>query len=305
MHQVTRRNFIKTSSGLLGALAINGTFFSCQDKKLPLAFSTLGCPTWPFPDILDFAGKNGFTAIEIRGILGQVDLSKCPEFSNRKNILTTRKKAEDKQIKIIGLGSSAALHHQDEAAWQKDLDDAKRFIDLAQQLNCPFVRVFPNKLPKDQNRDYVINLIGERLLSLGNYAKGSNVVVLMETHGDALEVFVIKKIMEAALHPHTGLLWDVCNMWSVTKVPPGKVYPELKQYIRHTHLKDGKFINGSLIPALFGKGECPVFEAVDLLHNDGYKGYYCFEWEKLWYPQIEQPEVAFPVYATDMKNHLG
>lgn len=304
MKSFSRRDFIKTSSGLLGAIAINGTTLGCQNKKPLLSFSTLGCPKWSFTKILDFAHDNGFAAIEIRGILGQMDLPKCPEFSNNESIQLSRRKAEDRQVKIQGLGSSVSLHQQDIGIWQKDLDEAKRFIDLAHELNCPYVRVFPNKLPEDQSRDIVINLISERLLQLGNYAKGSNVVVLIETHGDALETSVIRKIMEPAFNPHTGLLWDVCNMWSVTRVSPVKVYPELKQYIRHTHLKDGKFVNGKLIPVLLGRGECPIFEAIDLLYKDGYSGYYGFEWEKFWYPDIEEPEIAFPEYVSVIKKHF-
>lgn len=304
MHPTSRRQFIKNSSGLLGAFALAGTSLAIRPKNPLLSFSTLGCPKWIWPDIINFASQNGFGAIEIRGIMGQMDLVKCPELSNKENILTARKLAEDKQIKIIGLGSSANLHHPDAAAWQKDMDSAKRYIDLAHQLNCPYVRVFPNKLPPEEEKNITINRISERLLLLGDYAKGSNVVVLMESHGDVVETPVLKKIMELSAHSHTGLLWDVFNMWSVTKEPPAKVYAELKKYIKHTHLKDGKFIDGKWKYVLFGKGECPVFEAIDLLHKGGYKGCYGYEWEKFWHPDIEEPEIAFPDYATVMKKHF-
>ena len=300
----SRRDFIKTGSGLLGAIALTGTSFAIHAKKPLLSFSTLGCPKWTWTEILNFAGQNGFAAIEIRGIMGEMNLVKCPEFSNKENILNSRRLAEDKQIKITGLGSSVNLHHIDAAAWQKDMDSAKQFIDLAQQLNCPYVRVFPNKLLPEEDKNSTINRISERLLLLGDYAKGSNVTVLMETHGDVVEVPVLKKIMESAAHPHTGLIWDVFNMWSVTKAPPSKVYPELKKYIKHTHLKDGKFIDGKWKYVLFGRGECPVFEAIDLLRKGGYKGYYGFEWEKVWHPDIEEPEIAMPDYALVMEKHF-
>ena len=45
-------------------------------KVPPLSFSTLGCPEWTFPAIMDFAKKNGYTGIEVRGILKQMDLVK-------------------------------------------------------------------------------------------------------------------------------------------------------------------------------------------------------------------------------------
>ena len=37
-----------------------------------------------------------------------------------------------------------------------------------------------------------------------------------------------------------------------------------------------------------------VFEAIDMfIKKGGYKGYDSFEWEKLWHPGIEEPELAF------------
>lgn len=300
----SRRDFIKTSSGLLGAVALSDFFLNFREKIPSITFSTLGCPKWTWPEIINFAAKTGYPAIEIRGILGENDLMKCKEFYSKENILASRKIADDKNIKIMGLGSSANLHYKDEAEWQKSKDSAHQFIDLAQQLNCPYVRVFPNKIPKDEERNATIDRIGERLLELGKYAAGSNVTVLMETHGEALETPILKRVMELANHPHTGLLWDVFNMWSVTKESPSLVYPEIKQYIKHTHLKDGIFVNGAWKYVLFGRGECPVFEAIDLLRKDGYKGYYGFEWEKFWHPDIEEPEIAFPDYLAVMKKHF-
>jgi sugar phosphate isomerase/epimerase len=303
MHSSSRRNFIKTGAGLMG-LAISGTSFDLLKKKPLLSFSTLGCPKWSFPAIIDCAVQNGYDGIEIRGIMGQVDLTKCPEFSSKENTSATRKTAEDKNITIAGLGASAELHHMDAAVRQRNMDGAKRFIDLAHQLNCPYVRVFPNRLPKEQERNATIDLISKGLLELGDYARQSNVSVLLESHGDVVETAVLKTIMESAAHPHTGLVWDVFNMWSVTKELPAQVYPQLKKYIRHTHIKDGKLIDGKIQYVLLGKGECPVFEAIDLLYKDDYKGYYSFEWEKLWHPEIEEPELAIPDYAKVMKAHF-
>lgn len=305
MKQFSRRGFIRTSSGLLGVLAISDISFENKPKSPLLSFSTLGCPKWNWPEILSCASNNGYEAIEIRGILGELDLTKCPIFSSKKNIDEALRQAQDKQIKIIDLGSSANLHYSDEAEWQKSMDSAKKFIELAHQLHCPYVRVFPNKIPEGQEKEATIERVSKRLSELGKFAQGSNVSVLMETHGDGIETSDIKKIMELADNKNTGLVWDVFNMWSVTKVPPAKVYPELKKYIKHTHLKDGKFINGEWKYVLFGRGECPIFEAVDLLRKDGYSGYYCFEWEKLWHPDIAEPEVVFPDYATVMRKHFN
>jgi sugar phosphate isomerase/epimerase len=93
-------------------------------------------------------------------------------------------------------------------------------------------------------------------------------------------------------------------MWTITKEPPAQVYKKLKKYIRHTHIKDAQLADGKPQYTFLGKGEVPIFEAIDVLIKDGYKGYYSFEWEKLWHPEIEEPEIALADYATVMKEHF-
>jgi hypothetical protein len=48
----------------------------------------------------------------------------------------------------------------------------------------------------------------------------------------------------------------------------------------------------------------PVRDTVQVLAPSGYTGYYCFEWEKAWHPDLEEPEVALPHYARVMREWL-
>jgi sugar phosphate isomerase/epimerase len=188
---------------------------------------------------------------------------------------------------------------------QNNLDEAKRFIDLAGQLNCPYIRVFPNKLPKDMQREATIDQIIKGLIELGDYAEKSGVRVLMESHGDAVQTDELKRIMESSSHSQVGMVWDVVNMWSVTKEPPAQVYEKLGKYIYHTHIKDLRFVNGKEQYVLLGTGEAPIFDAIGALIKGGYKGYYSFEWEKLWHPEIEEPEIALADFPKKMKQHFN
>ena len=304
MVALSRRKFLKATS-LLVAAPFVPTFFTMKKKKLLLSFSTLGCPDWNFKMITDFAVQHNYNGIELRGLLREMDLTKCPEFNSPKNMSATLSVMKDKNLAFIDLGSSTNLHIADSVERKKNLDEAKRFIDLAQQINCPYVRVFPSKFPKEQDKNQTIALITKGLLELGDYAKGSNVAVLMETHGDLVWKDDIKKVMLSAYTDHTGLVWDVTNMWSITKEPPVDVYNELKKYIRHTHIKDLKMIDGKKHYELLGRGEVPIFTAIDALRNGGYQGYYSFEWEKLWHPEIDAPEIAIADYSKVMLEHFN
>jgi len=299
----TRREFLQTSSALLaGAFAFSA--FNFKGKTPLLAFSTLSCPDWSFNQIVDFAAQHHFNGIEVRGILRELDLTKCKEF-NKENISSTLKLMQDNQLRFVNLGSSCTLHYSDAQERKKNLDEGKRFIDLAHEINCPYVRVFPNIFPKDVDKNFTMDLISKGLLELGDYAKGSNVNVLIESHGDLAYIDDIEKVMKASEHKNVGLVWDVCNMWVKTKESPTLAYSKLKKYIRHTHLKNAKLIDGKIQYVHLNEGEVPVFEAIDILSKENYKGFYCFEWEKLWHPEIEAPEIAIANYAEVMHNHFN
>jgi sugar phosphate isomerase/epimerase len=300
MEKVNRRQFLQATS-LVAASALIPSFD--YRKKTLLSFSTLGCPDWTFQQIIDFASKHQYQGIELRGILRQLDLLKCPEFSKQK-IASTLEMMSSKNLEFVNLGSSATLHFTESTERKKNIDEGKRFIDLAHELKCPYIRVFPNIFPKDQKKEETMDLISNGLLELGNHAKGSNVSVLIESHGDLLWIEDLEKIMKAAEHKNVGMIWDVTNMWSKTKESPKVVYEKLKKYIKHTHIKDATLAGDKIQYVRLGKGEVPIFEAIDVLANGGYSGYYSFEWEKLWHPEIEASDIAIADYSKKMLEHF-
>lgn len=304
MLYTNRKQFLQSGS-ILVAAALAGFSFDVKRNPLLLSFSSLGCPDWTFKQIVDFAVLHNYTGIELRGILRQLDLTKCPEFNTKQNRADTLKMMDDNGLKFVDLGSSATLHFADAATRLKNIEEAKQFIDLAQDIKCPYVRVFPNLFPKDQEREATMELISTGLLQLGDYARGSNVTVLMETHGDLVYSADIEKVMAAAPHQHVALIWDVANMWSITKENPLDVYQKLKKYIRHTHIKDLKIIAEKMQYTLLGEGEVPIFNAINALIAGGYKGFYSFEWEKLWHPELAKPEIALADYPIKMRTHFS
>ena len=304
MKPISRRSFIQYSGTFMSAAMLDTN--SLFKPKLPLlAFSTLGCPDWTLDKILDVAVQNNYNGIEIRGIQREMDLGKSPHFNSDASIKETRKKFSDRNLKIVGFGSSAAMHHAAAAERSKAMDEAKRFIEIAGKAGCPYVRVFPNNFPKEVPKEKTMELMSSGLNDLASFSKGTDVKILMETHGDLIWSDDLLKVMNTVDDKQVGLVWDISNMWTVTKEDPKVVYDKLKKWVWHTHIKDISLADGKHTYTLFGEGDVPAFEAIDMLEKNNYKGYYSFEWEKMWHPEIAEPEVAIPHYAEVMKKHFS
>ena len=303
MLYASRRRFLYQSA-ILMASGITGVSFNKKKAQPLLSFSTLGCPDWTFDQIVSFAKQHQYKGIEVRGILREMDLTKSPVFDTAEHRNSTLQMMKDNDLRFIDLGSSCTLHFAEGEERQKNLDEGKRFIDLAQQVHCPYIRVFPNLFPKEQTKEAAMDWMSKGLLELGEHAKGSEVKVLVESHGDLVHTDDLLKVMQAAKHPNTGMVWDVTNMWIETGEAPKMVYEKLKPYIYHTHIKDAKKMQDAIQYKLMGEGEVPIFEAIDILRSDGYNGYYSFEWEKLWHPEIAAPEIALADYPQKMIQHF-
>jgi len=295
--KTTRRAFIATSA--MAALA--PSLPRPEGGKPRLAFSTLGCPKWPWPQILDFAAANGFSAIEIRCILGDLNLPDRPEFAPDK-IAATKKDIVAHGLKISDLGSSSEMHHTDPDKRAKSISDAKRFIDLAEKLEAPYVRIYGNKI--EGPRDECLHRVAAGMHELGVYAAPHGVSVIIESHGDFVDSPTLKQVLMEADHPNAALLWDAHHTYVSGHEEPEVTVRELGKWIRHTHLKDSVMVNGEAHYVLTGTGSVPVKRQMQALAATGYKGYFCFEWEKLWHPDIAEPEVAIANYAKVVPTYL-
>ncbi len=297
---ITRRRFIQYSA--LAAVATPMLGSTAQDASLPIGFSTLGCPAWEWDKILDFAKQNGFSAVELRGLQGTMDLPSRPEFSPT-SIEQSKKDVAARGLRISCVSSSANMHDTDPQKHEAQLADTRKFIDLASALEVPYVRVFGNKVIGD--RDAAVKNVAQSLRSLGEYSGPKKVTVVIESHGDFTDSPTLRAVLEAADSPHVALLWDAHHTFVSGKEDPEFTVAQLGKYIRHTHLKDSIKKGEDVQYVLTGRGQVPVKRQVKALAGIGYTGSYSFEWEKVWHPELEEPEIAFTDYARVMREYLS
>jgi sugar phosphate isomerase/epimerase len=299
---VGRRAFLATVGASLAAPAILRA--RTQPKRYPIAFSTLGCPAWSFRTILDQADRLGYAAIELRGVAGEMDLPKVPELMGS-GLAGTKKDLAALGLVISDLGASSRMHEKDAATREKQLDEGRRFIDLAHALGVKYVRMFGDKMPEGEARGDALKRVIEGFQQMAAHAKPAGVVVLIESHGDFTHSNDLEEILKGVGSDAFALLWDAHHTFVAGGEQPAETYARLGRWMRHTHLKDSKPEGADRRYVLTGTGEVPVQGQVKVLAAAGYRGYYCFEWEKKWHPEIEEPEVAFPHYAKTIGEYLA
>src|SRR5437660_3342296 len=230
----TRREFLETSAAVLAARYAR---LLPHDGRLPLGFSTLGCPAWTWSQILDFAAAHGYVAVELRGLQTTMDLSQAPELAPGR-LEETKRQLAGHGLSVSDLGASAQMHEMDPAKRAAQLAEARRFIDLAQALGAPYVRVFGNNYVKDVPRADMLAHIARGLRELGDYAQPKGVTVLLESHGDFTDSPSLLELLRQADSPAVQLLWDAHHTFVSGKEQPEDTVRQLGRYIRHTHLKD-------------------------------------------------------------------
>jgi sugar phosphate isomerase/epimerase len=304
----SRRDFLKTSSAVLASAIFSPLLMANTPRsRIPIAFSTLGCPAWEWKKILDFAVQHGFSAIELRGLQGNMDLPANPIFAPDR-IAQTKNEIKAANLKIACVSSSANLYWDNADKRADDYSAARRFIDLASTLGAPYVRVFGGKAPEDKTAapdDETKARVAEGLHELGEYAGPRNVTVILESHDHFTSSGTLRDVMHAAKSSHVGLLWDAHHTFATSNEDPEYTVQQLGLWIRHTHLKDSVGKGKDRKYVLTGRGTVPITRQIKALQGIRYRGFYCFEWEKVWHPDLEDPEIAIADYAKVVGQCLG
>lgn len=265
-----------------------------------LAFSTLGCPEWNLERTVENGTFYGFSAIEIRGLGTELQTSRIPAFLPENRQKTVAYLSEN-GLPIICIGTSCSFH--DPSGFGDALKEGRETISLCKDVGIPYLRVFGDRIPEESMKGEIVERAAEGIGELCSYAQVcGNIQVLLEIHGDFNTIDVIAPLLEKiGKLPAFGILWDIEHSYRAYGADCGEFYRLIRPYIRHTHIKDCRIVDGNAESCLLGEGELPIAELISMLEEDGYRGMYSFEWEKRWQPEIEGPEIAFPRYVRQMK----
>lgn len=272
---------------------------------MKLSFTTLGCPKWDLDQIISRAAEYGFDGIDFRGIREQMEIYRLPEFAEHAQ--KTRRKIEQAGLKVSCFSSSVYLFSTEKR--EQHVHEIEQYARLCETFGTPYIRVFGGKIGQT-DRKQAVDIVVQHARKLAQIAKRHGAKLLLETHDDWTAANDVKAVTDAVGPEELAVLWDVHHPYRTLGEKPQETWAVLGDRIEYTHWKDSRLNpkrEKGFEYCLMGEGDVPLHEIYEVLVQNGYEGWFTFEWEKRWHPELEEPEIAFPQYVRfmcDLRDHL-
>lgn len=256
------------------------------------AFSTVACPDWTLSRIFSSAAEFGYAGVELRTFgSGSRELAGDPAMTASEKV---RAMASQAGVEIACLATSVSF---DEPIMppvvgriisdtERTVRRAKSALNLAAQLECPFVRVFGFTTIGRESRSTAIGRIRERLTLAADAARNTGVRLLVENGGSFCRAAEVLELIEGIN------LVDVSYSAAVALdagEDPAVGLALLGDRARIVKLKDRA---PDLRPCPIGEGTLRCRETVGALRT--FKGWVVVEWDRLWIPDLEPADSVLP-----------
>ena len=262
---------------------------------MKLTFFTLACPKWTHPQIASNAKKAGFHGVDLRCSEDGIHLSQSTTDTQLKEI---RRIYEDQGLELPCLCGYTVFNVGNDADLQKNIDMGKRNLDIAAALGSKYYRTFAGQTPKGADKAECRKRAVKGLREVGDHGRSLGIRVGLETHDDWANADIATALVKDVGPERMALIWDTMNCVNAgaNLLGMAKTMGKLLEYIQ---IKDAKIDpkTGEHHYVLFGEGDLPHEDFGAALKYLKYDGWLCFEWEKMWHPEIEEPEVALPHFA--------
>jgi sugar phosphate isomerase/epimerase len=215
--------------------------------------------------------QNGVTHFELRGVENKNVLDFDKTLRNR-----IKSKLAENGMGVISIGSPIGKVKITDA-WEPHFERFKIAVDCAEFFAAPFIRIFSYYPPeKGQDLAPYRDEVVRRMRAKVDYVKDRNVTLL---HENEKEIYGEKgkeclDLLKTINSPKFRSAFDFANFVQAGEKPLD-VWPALKPFSVHIHIKDARLADGTVVPAGQGDGQlAPIL--VDL-HKSGYDGFLSLE----------------------------
>lgn len=258
---------------------------------MKIAFSTVACPDWTLEHVMSFADEAEYQGVELRTFgWGGTDLTCEPALTDPAKV---RRLAIESGTHVMCLGTSLRF---DAPYWppvigralpghDSNLRHACRLVELANDLECPYLRVFGFESPGGEKRARTTARVIERLQELLTAASKHRVSLLFENGGSFSQAEHVAEILRECRSPWLGASYNIAvGVRSGDQVEAA--IDLLGDQLIAVKLKD---LQGTQ-PVELGHGEIPLERAIKHLAHNNYAGWAVVEWMRYWRPELAEPE---------------
>lgn len=309
-HAWNRRQFLKTSSGLLAgvgaaallpqnAFAQNAPkmYATCRDACLP-KIGNKDC--WA---ALKQIGADGVEMVIGEDLsFGAMSFPSAQVYTGARDKSIAQLKADaaanEQRLSAILMGNRFAERPDYEVEW------CTKTAKVAQALGIKAIRI--DVVPHNQPLDKFLDIAGDAILKILANTESMGVSFGVENHGHANNPDFLKPLFKRIDSPRFGLTFDTGNFYWYG-LPRSQVY-ELCEYfaprVVHTHCKSIKYPEDKReirrpMGLDYGKLCCPIYEGdidfgriVAILKKAGYANDLCIENESLGrFPEAERANI--------------
>ena len=229
---------------------------------------------------LGFAGglkkarEIGLDGIELSSIEGELNLGDLSP-TGRKEV---RRKIEEHGLEISSIcGDLGGTHYTEEADIEEKIEKTRYIMDLCLDMGTNIVQTHIGVMPEDSNSK-VWKTMSCAMDKLGEYGERIGVYLATETGPESPEL--MKRFLDSVGRGKICVNYDPANLIFNGYDYLGGV-GVLRDYIVHTHAKDGRAVadeKGRKEQPL-GEGEVNFPEYLKALDRIGFKGYFVIERE--------------------------
>jgi len=189
---------------------------------------------WDIPTIIKNCEAAGFEGVELR----------TTHKHGVEPALTKEEREKVKQtfhaskVDLLSLGSICEYHSADQAEVERNVEETKKFVVLAHDIDAIGVKVRPNGFPAGVSEADTLKQIGLALRRCGEFAKGYGVEIWLEVHGRGTqEPRNIRTIMDHCQHPSVGVCWN-SNATDVVNGSVRQNFELLRPFLKSCHINE-------------------------------------------------------------------
>jgi sugar phosphate isomerase/epimerase len=240
---------------------------SVKGEKLKISLNAysfdkpLRAGTLTISDMLDYCARVGFDGVDLTGYY----FPGYPQVPSDEFIYNTKRKAYRLGLGISGTGVKNDFTWSDPAKRTEEKKLVKNWIEVAEKLGAPILRIFAGTLSKENySWEERSKWIAEDVAECSDYGKKHGVMMALQNHNDFIKTALdVEKILKMVNSDWTGLLLDIGSYHSAD---PYEDIARNSKLAISWQLKEKVFINNIQV-------ETDYTRIIEIVRQCGYRGF--------------------------------